>query len=384
MDLSYAGFAIAALPAVIWFYLLFARGRFWQITPNLAPEHINSTTRPTVAVIIPARNEAEVIAKTVSSLLTQDFDGPCHVFVIDDSSTDNTATQAVVAAEAAEREHALTVIQAPPLPSGWTGKMWALSHGVGKALAVAPDFLLLTDADICHEPQSLRKLIGIAEAGPYDLVSLMVKLHCQTFAERALIPAFVFYFFLLYPPAWIRNKKRITGGAAGGCMLIKPSTLAQAGGIEAIRAEIIDDCALARRVKHTGGRVWLGLTANTYSTRSYQSFSEIERMISRTAFRQLNHSALLLTGTLAGLAIIYVLPIALCFSGQLVYALLGITAWVLMAAAYLPMVRFYGQAAIWALALPAITVFYAFSTLHSALKYWSGSGGQWKGRAQDV
>lgn len=384
MEVSFAGLAAAALPVLIWIYLLCARGRFWQITPNLAKEHLNTHASPRVAVVIPARNEADVIAQTVTSLLKQDFHGTCHVFVVDDSSTDDTAAQARADSRTVGREHAVTVLQAPPLPSGWTGKMWALSQGVNKALELTPDFLLFTDADIQHDTQSLRRLIAIAEQGPYDLVSFMVKLQCQTFAERALIPAFVFFFFLLYPPLWIRDKKRTAAGAAGGCILIKPSALAQAGGIEAIRSEIIDDCALARRVKAAGGHVWLGLARDTQSTRIYGSFSEIERMISRTAFRQLNHSMLLLTGTLAGLVITYVLPVGLCFSGRLAYSLLGITAWMLMTAAYLPMVRFYGRASIWAVTLPGIAVFYAFATLHSAIKYWTGKGGQWKGRAQDA
>jgi hopene-associated glycosyltransferase HpnB len=212
----------------------------------------------------------------------------------------------------------------------------------------------------------------------------MVKLRCDTFAERGLIPAFVFFFFLLYPPAWIRDEKRKAAGAAGGCILIKPAILRQAGGIEAIRGEVIDDCALARGVKKAGGRVWLGLTDGTTSTRSYQSFREIEKMISRTAFRQLNHSALLLFGILAGLALTYILPVALSFSGQPVYAALGVAAWVLMTVAYLPMVRFYRESFLWAIALPAFAVFYAAATFHSAYKYWTGRGGEWKGRAQDV
>jgi hopene-associated glycosyltransferase HpnB len=262
--------------------------------------------------------------------------------------------------------------------------MWAVSQGVERALAGSPDFLLLTDADIQHEPGSLATLIAIAENGGFDVASFMVKLRSDTFAERALIPAFVFFFFLLYPPAWIRDGKRKTAGAAGGCILIRPAMLRKAGGIEAIRGEVIDDCALARRVKSAGGRIWLGLTDGTKSTRSYKSFGEIEKMIARTAFRQLNHSALLLMGTLAGLALTYVLPIMVIFSGQGFYFVLGVAAWALMTAAYLPMVRFYKQSPVWAVLLPAIAVFYAGATFHSAVKYWMGRGGEWKGRMQDV
>ena len=303
---------------------------------------------------------------------------------MDDGSTDATAEKAIAVARDQGQSHSVTVVKAPPLPPGWTGKMWAVSQGVERALAGTPDFLLFTDADIRHEHDSIATLIAIAEHGRFDLVSFMAKLRCDTFAERALIPAFVFFFFLLYPPARIRDRQRKTAGAAGGCILIKPAILRQAGGIEAIRGEVIDDCALARCVKKAGGRIWLGLTGGATSTRSYQSFREIEKMISRTAFRQLNHSALLLFGVLAGLALTYILPVALTLTGKPVYAALGVTAWVLMTAAYLPMVRYYRESFLWAVALPAIAAFYAAATFHSAYKYWMGRGGEWKGRAQDV
>ena len=381
---SCVGIALAALPVLIWVYLLCARGAFWRVKPHLPPEFSNSGSPKTVSVVIPARNEADVIAETVTSLLTQNFEGSSHVYVVDDGSTDATAEQAIGAALKMERRDAITVVKAAPLPGGWTGKMWAVSQGVEKAGAEAPDFLLLTDADIQHEPHSIATLIAIAEHGRFDMVSFMVKLRCETFAERALIPAFVFFFFLLYPPVWIRNAKRKTAGAAGGCILIRPAILREAGGIEAIRDEVIDDCALARWVKRAGGRIWLGLAEDARSTRSYRSFREIEKMISRTAFRQLDHSGLLLLGTLGGLLITYMLPLLLSFSGQRVYAAMGVTAWALMTAAYLPMVRFYRKSFLWAAALPAIAVFYAAATLHSAFKYWMGRGGEWKGRAQDM
>ena len=196
----------------------------------------------------------------------------------------------------------LTVIAAEPLPPGWTGKLWAVQQGVEQALKLDPAFLLLTDADIHHAPDNIATLVAIAEAGNYDLTSFMVKLHCRSMAEKLLIPAFVFFFFMLYPPAWIRDPKRKIAGAAGGCMLIRPRALQKAGGISAIRDQIIDDCALARAVKRTGGRVWLGVTPETFSTRAYNSFAEIERMIARTAFNQLQHSAALLAGAIVGMA----------------------------------------------------------------------------------
>jgi hopene-associated glycosyltransferase HpnB len=261
--------------------------------------------------------------------------------------------------------------------------MSAVAQGVEQAVAMNPDYLLLTDADIHHDLRNVSRLIAIAEQGDFDLVSLMVKLESRSLAERALIPAFVFFFFLLYPPAWIGNSRRKTAGAAGGCMLVRPERLRRAGGIAAIRSEIIDDCALALIIKRSGGRVWLGLAEHTRSTRSYKSFGEIERMISRTAFNQLNHSVLLLAGTLTGLAITYLLPVFCIFSGRLDCALLGAAAWLLMTLAYLPMVRFYQLNPLWSLSLPAVAIFYGAATAHSAIKFWSGRGGEWKGRAQD-
>ena len=230
----------------------------------------------------------------------------------------------------------------------------------------------------------MATLVAIAESGKFDLVSFMVKLHCESFAERLLIPAFVFFFFMLYPPAWIRDPRRRVAGAAGGCMLVRPQALQKAGGMSAIRDRIIDDCALADAIKRSGGRVWLGVTPDTMSTRKYRSFGEIERMIARTAFNQLQHSAALLAGSIIGLAIAYLLPVALLLSGHAELAAIGAVGWLLMTIAYFPMVRFYGLSAGWALTLPVAASFYMFATIHSAFKFWSGRGGEWKGRAQDV
>ena len=334
-------------------------------------------------MVIPARDEASVIGETVRSLLAQTCADSIRIFVVDDHSSDGTASVARDAALSCGRSEALTVIAAEPLPLGWTGKLWAVQQGVEQALKLDPTFLLLTDADIHHAPDNVATLVAIAEAGNYDLTSFMVKLHCRSMAEKLLIPAFVFFFFMLYPPAWIRDPKRKIAGAAGGCMLIRPRALQQAGGISAIRDQIIDDCALARAVKRTGGRVWLGVTPNTFSTRAYNSFAEIERMIARTAFNQLRHSAALLAGAIVGMAITYLLPLALLASGHLLLSALGALCWLLMAVAYLPMVRFYGLGAPWALTLPLSASFYMFATIHSAIQFWSGRGGTWKGRSQD-
>jgi hopene-associated glycosyltransferase HpnB len=328
---------------------------------------------------MPARNEAEFIAASVVSLLNQDVD----VFLVDDHSTDSTAAIARAVAAGAGKSASLTVITAEPLPPGWSGKLWAVNQGVDSALKGSPDFLLLTDADIVHEPQTVATLIALAEGG-YDLVSFMVKLHCRSAAEKLLIPAFVFFFFLLYPPAWIRDSRRGSAGAAGGCILIRPQALARAGGLEVIRSEIIDDCALARAVKRSGGRVSLWLTTTSASVRPYQSLAAIGRMISRTAFNQLRHSVWLLLATLAGLIVVYLSPVLLLFAHGTAPVILGALAWGLMAFTYLPIVRFYGLHPGWALVLPFSAAYYAGATVHSAIRYWRGRGGEWKGRVQDV
>ena len=439
-------FALIAawLCVAAWLYLVAGHGRFWSVRAAQAghgPQRSQPVAAPgpSVAVVIPARNEAEVIGRAIQSLLQQGVPSSrrrseqalshaldeemgarqVNIFVVDDSSSDGTADAARVAGAASlspsvgDRMGAadsVTVISGRPLPPGWTGKLWAMQQGIEQALQLNPDFLLLTDADIEHAPGSLAALVAIAEAGGYDLVSFMVKLHSEGVAEKLLIPAFVFFFFMLYPPEWLRDSRHRTAGAAGGCMLIRPSALERIGGIAAIRHEIIDDCALARAVKRSGGRIWLGLerslsghdfsragrAANTkssgfppaaYETRSlraYRSFAEIERMIARTAFNQLHHSVWLLLGTLLGMLLLYLLPLALIVSGEPRLAFAGAFGYGLMTFAYMPMVRFYRLNRLWALTLPAAALFYTAATIHSAVKYWTGRGGEWKGRAQDV
>jgi hopene-associated glycosyltransferase HpnB len=361
----------ALIPVVIWCVLLGLRGGFWRIGKQLAPRTLPEAPLRSLAVVIPARDEAEHIGQTVSALKAQDYPGLARIFVVDDNSSDGTA-------EAASQAGA-TVISGKPLVPGWTGKLWAVAQGVEAASSYTPDFFLFTDADISHDRHSLSELVAIAENGRYDLTSFMVKLKCESFAERALIPAFVFFFLMLYPP-----RRQSTVGAAGGCVLIGSDALRKIGGVAAIRSEVIDDCALAKTVKRSGGRVWMGLTNERRSERSYKTFGEIGRMISRTAFNQLNHSGLLLAGTVAGLFLTYLLPLALLCSGHSTLAFSGGAAWLLMSIAYLPMVRFYKLRPIWSLGLPFVAAFYAGATVHSALQYWSGRGGQWKGRAQDV
>jgi hopene-associated glycosyltransferase HpnB len=288
---------------------------------------------------------------------------------VDDHSSDATAERARAAGN-------VTVIQSAPLPPGWTGKLWAVSQGVAVAAPGNADYLLLTDADIVHSADSVRGLVARAETGGYDLVSYMAELRCETLAERALIPAFVFFFFMLYPPAWICRRNYKTAGAAGGCMLIRPAALERIGGIAAISGELIDDCALAARVKGSGGAVWLGPTHATRSLRGYDGFADVSNMIARTAFTQLDHSAWMLFGTVIGLLLTFAAPV-LCWNW------LGLATFLLMTLAYFPAVRFYRLSPLWALTLPFAAVFYLGATVQSAIRYWSGRGGEWKGRVQD-
>jgi hopene-associated glycosyltransferase HpnB len=364
----------------IWLYLLLARGGFWRM-PHPAPKGKLPFPPPHVVAVIPARNEAAVVGRAIASLSRQQYPAGFQIVLVDDDSSDDTAT----AARWAAPPEMLTIVRAAPLPHGWTGKMWAVAEGIRHAEAMQPDYYLLTDADIVHPSENLAALVIRAEAGGYDLVSYMATLQCGTMAERVLIPAFVLFFFLLYPPAWIRSARRATAGAAGGCMLIRRSTLERTGGIASIAGNLIDDCALAKEVKQGGGRVWLGLSPGTRSIREYRTFGEIGGMISRTAFTQLRHSVLLLAGTILGMAITYLAPplvsIYAASQGLGLLSGLGAFAWLLMCVVYLPILRYYGLSPLWAPLLPLVASFYVGATVHSAVAYWRGRGGMWKGRA---
>ncbi len=358
--------ALAAASACAWAYLALAHGQFWRIKPLLLPRPQSGGENKRVIAVIPARDEAESIEATVRSLVGQVE----RVIVVDDNSTDDTATIA--------RNAGAFVLTGAPLRPGWTGKLWALHQGVAEALPEAPDFLLFTDADIVHASDSIERLTSKAEAEGRDLVSLMVRLRCHSTAERLTIPAFVFFFFQLYPPRWIASRNGSTAGAAGGCVLIRPAALIQAGGIEAIRGELIDDCALARIIRQGGGSLWLGTTDTIVSTRKYSTFADVRQMISRTAFTQLRYSSWLLAGTAGGMLILYVVPVVGTFLGSTFAA----AAWLIMAGIYAPTVRFYRQPLMAAFFLPAVAMFYVCATVESAVRYWSGRGGSWKGRNQ--
>ena len=333
---------LAALPIVIWACLLFGRGWFWWIEPFKLSATAGSDSQR-IAVIIPARDEAASIAQVVASWVAQHYNSPLRVFIVDDHSSDGTAD---IARQATRNSTRFQVLSAPEKPTEWTGKLWAVSCGIDAARDFAPDYFLFTDADIVHAPGTLRALLDRAERG-YDLVSLMVRLHCATLAERALIPAFVFFFFLLYPPRRIQEPRLKTAGAAGGCMLVRRTALEAAGGIAAIRDALIDDCALAAAVKRTGGRILLAPANSSNSLRVYATFGEIGRMISRTAFTQLHYSPLLLMMTLVALLVTYLLPVGLAVFAHGIAREVGLTAWLLMSCAYAPTVRYYRISLLW-------------------------------------
>ena len=342
------------------------------------------TTHPLIAAIIPARNEADVIGRAITSLLTQQFDGDVRLFVVDDNSTDGTANATRAAAGMLGATSRVTVISGSPLPSGWTGKLWAMQQGWQAASQVNPNYFLLTDADIEHPPGELARMIAHAEQGNFALVSLMVKLRSDTLAEKFLIPAFVYFFFLLYPPARVSDSRSRVAGAAGGCILIRTDALERASGFSAIRDRVIDDCALALRVKQSGGRVWLGVSKSTRSIRGYGTFANIRSMIARSAFHQLRHSALLLVLCFGGMLLTFVAPLVCVFAGDRGVGWIGLAACVLMFTTYVPTLRLYRINPLAALSLPLAAIFYLEATIISAIRYWRGRGGEWKGRFADA
>ena len=372
---------LGLVPVAIWLVMLLARGGFWLCrerddrdpAPEPAPE---PAAWPRVVAVVPARNEADVIARSIGSLRAQDYPGPFSVILVDDGSTDGTAE----AAGATTGGAPLEVLRGEPLPAGWTGKLWALSQGVRHA-GSSPDYVLLTDADIGHTTDNLRALVARAEAGRHSLVSLMAELSCATAAERFLIPAFVFFFGMLYPFRWVADARARTAAGAGGCMLVRREALERIGGIAAIRTALIDDCTLARRLKETGP-IRLDLTRRARSLRPYGGVAEIGRMVSRSAYAQLGYSPLLLAGTVLGMALTYLLPPGLALFGEGHARIAGLAAWAMMALAFQPMLRFYRVSPLWGLALPVIGAAYTWFTLQSALQVWRGKGGMWKGRAQ--
>ncbi|HYZ87068.1 MAG TPA: glycosyltransferase [Bryobacteraceae bacterium] len=372
---------LGAVTLGIWLYLMFARGAFWLEPVRFKPSREQMRAR--VVAVVPARDEAEVIARSIRSLLSQRATD-LHVVLVDDGSSDRTAAIAINTAASIQATGRLTVLTAPPRPAGWTGKLWAVHQGMQEAERRNPEFVLMTDADIEHSGESVAELVALAQRHDLDLASLMALLHCDTFAERALIPAFVYFFFMLYPPAWIADPRSTVAGAAGGCMLLRSKTLFEVGGVSSIRHELIDDCAMARAVKSAGGRLSLQLTKSVRSIRPYRTFAEVHAMIARTAYTQLEYSPVLLIGTLAGLLITYAAPPLVAVLAPGYARLLGVAAWLGMCVTFVPMLRFYGRSILWAPLLPLIALFYSNATFYSAWAFYSGRGGQWKGRSQAI
>ena len=372
---------VAAIPFAIWVYLLLGRGSFWRVVEDdAAPKPLENW--PRVVAVVPARNEAETIARAVTSLVGQDYPGEFEIIVVDDHSEDETATLAGQAAKVSGPLRRVTVHSAGALPTGWTGKLWALNEGISAGAEKGPAFFWFTDADIVHAPDTLRRLVFRAERDSLDLASLMVLLQAKTFPERLLIPPFLYFFLMLYPPRWIVDPKARTAGAAGGCILVRSIALGKIGGVTAIRSEVIDDCALARTVKRSGGKIWMGLTRTSVSLREYGSFAEIRYMIARTAFSQLRQSIFLLAATLAGLFVTFWLAWILFFTGDDPTWIMASTTVSLMTTTFLLTVLYFRLSPIWAFTLPIAAFFYGYATCVSAVRYWLGRGGQWKGRAQ--
>jgi hopene-associated glycosyltransferase HpnB len=362
---------LAVVSFLIWCWLLTMHGQFWRsgpVLPAVMPERA-----PPVAIVVPARDEAPFIERTIRSLLAQNYPGDFQVTLVDDGSEDGTG--AIARGIADER---LTVLTGDQRPAGWAGKLWALQQGIESS--GTPEYFLLTDADIEHDRPHLASLVAAAERHDLDMVSEMVALSCDSWAEKALIPAFVFYFQLLYPFARVNNPLCGTAAAAGGTVLIRRRALIRIGGIQAVRDALIDDVALAGAVK-AGGRIFLGHSELARSVRPYPGFADIWRMVARSAYAQLHFSWMLLAGTTVAMAIVWLVPPLAVLHGHGLAWLLGIVTWGLFAASYLPTLGRYRRSYAWAICLPAVALFYMAATIRSAVNYHRGRGVVWKGRA---
>ncbi|MEB3229233.1 MAG: glycosyltransferase [Synechocystis sp.] len=378
--------ALTTLSLMIWVFLLLAWGGFWRCNQFLPHQSTDLPAYPAITVIVPARDEADVLDRSLSSLLQQDYPGKLRVILVDDQSSDGTGQVAqAIAAQLGQAER-LTVITGQPLPGGWSGKLWAVEQGwrhiqQGEATS---DYVLLTDADIAHGDQTLKQLVQKAETENLALVSLMVMLRCESGWEKFLIPAFIFFFQKLYPFPWVNNPARKIAAAAGGCILIRRQALTAIGGIAALKEALIDDCTLAQKVKALNVPIWLGLSRDNWSLRPYDRLETIWDMVARTAYTQLNYNPLLLVGTLVGMGVVYfIAPLAVLLGlvlGNPYLLGMGALTWGLMAIAYGPTLNLYGRSPLWGLALPVIALLYNLMTLDSAWRHWRGQGGGWKGR----
>ena len=374
---------LTGLSLLVWIILVTSRDGFWKTDQRLPDvgDFFQTHPAPPIVVVIPARNEAEMLPQSLRSLLKQNYPGKFSIVIVDDHSSDNTFQVAHDLSQDTDIE--VVIVRGETLPEGWTGKLWALEQGLRVAATLKPEYVLLTDADIFHGSTSLTTLVHQAVAQHCDLVSLMVRLRTESFWERALIPAFVFFFAKLYPFRAVNNPDRSIGAAAGGCSLIRWAALEKIGGLASIRGALIDDCTLGQALKRNGN-IWLGLTTDTLSLRPYDSLASIWAMVSRSAYAQLNYSPLLLVGTVFGMAVVYGMPIVGLGFGWMqrdvwVFAM-ALLSYGLMTWAYLPIVRFYQQPSWMSLGLPGVAVLYLLMTLDSARQSMQGKGGAWKGR----
>lgn len=372
---------VAWVPAVIWTYLLAFRGLFWLPTVRLGSAR-DLPHWPRVAIVVPARNEEAILAETMAALAAQDYPGPAAIFLVDDCSDDSTPKVATCAA--AGKAVPLNVVAGAERPPGWVGKTWALHQGTAAATPFDPEYLLFTDADILHPPGSLRQLVSEAESTGRDLVSLMARLRSTTGWERLIVPAFVYFFSQLYPFRLIARRRSRAAGAAGGCIVVRTTALQRAGGVAAIAGEVIDDVAMGRAVKRSGGSTWLGYADDVASIRPYPALTDLWDMVARSAYTQLRYSPLALTGTVLGLVLIYLGPVIVILAGAAtldpLVAGAGLAAEVLLTASYLPMVRYYRLPPAWCLTLPAAATLYGAMTVDSARRHRRGQGATWKGR----
>ncbi|MCX4878746.1 MULTISPECIES: glycosyltransferase [unclassified Streptomyces] len=372
----------AAVSLAAWLWLLLCQGFFWRTDVRLPPRE-DPADWPSVCVVVPARDEAAVLPASLPSLLAQEYPGRAEIFLVDDGSSDGTGD---LARELAATHGGLPLTVGSPgePPTGWTGKLWAVRHGIGLARAREPEYLLLTDADIAHAPDSLRELVAAAHSGGFDVVSQMARLRVESVWERLVVPAFVYFFAQLYPFRRIGGKGTRTAAAAGGCVLLRTEAAERARIPDAIRHAVIDDVALARAVKGRGGRIWLGLAERVDSVRPYPRLHDLWRMVSRSAYAQLRHNPPLLLGTVAGLAVVYLVPpaalVAGAATGDGAAGVLGGLAWLLMAGTYVPMLRYYRQPLWLAPLLPVTAFLYLLMTVDSAVQHYRGRGAAWKGR----
>ena len=375
---------IAAFGLAAWIYLVGFHGGFWIVSRyDDLPAPALRTDWPDIVAVVPARDEAPSIGNCIRSILAQPYAGKLSVILVDDQSSDGTAALAVAAATEIGAADRLTVISGRTPPAGWTGKLWAVKQGLSQVEAreVAPTYVLLTDADIVYSGDVLPRLVMRAETEGLAMASIMVKLRCVSFAERFLIPAFIFFFQMLYPFSWVARPDHPTAAAAGGCILARWGALQQAGGIDAVRGALIDDCAVGGLLK-SRGPVWLGLSRQIESVRVSDTFRDVGQMISRSAYAQLRYSPLILAGTVLAMVAVYIAPVLIALAGDGAARWLALGAWVLMAVAFQPTLRYYRRSPLWGPFLPAIAVAYLMYTIISAYQFYRGRGGMWKGRAQ--